>query len=43
MDETLNHKVDHEDICQDPDMYINIPSENSSQIFKVKFTQVDRN
>lgn len=37
MDETLIHKVDHEDISQEADKYVNIPSEDSSQVYRIGF------
>lgn len=35
MDETLIHKIDQDDICKDADVYVDVPSEDLKQIYKV--------
>lgn len=35
MDETLIHKVDELDESQEADIYLDVPSEDNTQIFKV--------
>lgn len=37
MDETLIHKVDSSDKCQDADVFLNIPFEDNSGFQKVNY------
>lgn len=39
MDETLIHKVDELDERQEADFYLDVPSEDNTQIFKVSKTK----
>jgi hypothetical protein len=41
MDETLIHKVDELDECQEADIYLDVPSEDNTQIFKVSYNYLD--
>lgn len=37
MDETLIHKIDTSDKCQEADIYVEIPTEDNSKTVKVSF------